>query len=160
MIAQALPVVFIAAAAARTGKLVRCANIADAPDVLFYQAKPEKNGRETNGELDLTIQENGILYPIGIGMSAMPEAIMACKFGILGGAPDKKHGMGAVFCRIDRKPFLHETGQLCRWTACNSLRYFKVSCCIRFYSASFRKCESQVSRVTASSGIQSVDRLI
>lgn len=83
MIAQALPVVFIAAAAARTGKLVRCANIADAPDVLFYRAKPEKNGRETNGELDLTIQENGILYPIGIGMSAMPEAIMACKFGIL-----------------------------------------------------------------------------
>jgi len=43
-----------------------------------------------------------------IKMSKMPKAIMASEFDVLGGIPDKKRGMGAIICLIDRKVYLRD----------------------------------------------------
>ena len=83
-------------------------------DVYYYSGKDKKkkaeNGKtvEVEGEIDLIIQENGILYPIEIKMSTMPKAVMASEFDVLDGIPDKKRGMGAIICLIDRKLYLRE----------------------------------------------------
>ena len=83
-------------------------------DVYYYNGRDKKkkdeNGRtvEVEGEIDLIIQENGILYPIEIKMSTMPKAAMASEFDVLDGISDKKRGMGAIICLIDRKLYLRE----------------------------------------------------
>ena len=83
-------------------------------DVYYYNGKDKKkkdeNGRtvEVEGEIDLIIQENGILYPIEIKMSTMPKAAMASEFDVLDGVPDKKRGMGAIVGLSDRKLYLRE----------------------------------------------------
>ena len=83
-------------------------------DVYYYNGKDKKkkdeNGKvvEVEGEIDLIIQENGVLYPIEIKVSTMPKATMASEFDVLDGIPDKKRGMGAILCLIDRKLYLRE----------------------------------------------------
>ena len=83
-------------------------------DVYYYNAKDKKKKTETGkvieveGEIDLIIQENGILYPIEIKMSTMPKASMASEFDVLDGIPDKKRGMGTIICLLDRKLYLRE----------------------------------------------------
>ena len=83
-------------------------------DVYYYNGRDKKkkdeNGKtvEVEGEIDLIIQENGVLYPIEIKMSTMPKAAMASEFDVLDGIPDKKRGMGAIICLIDRKLYLRE----------------------------------------------------
>lgn len=83
-------------------------------DVYYYNGKDKKkkteDGKtvEVDGEIDFIIQENGILYPIEIKMSTMPKASMAAEFDVLDGIPDKKRGLGAIICLIDRKLYLRE----------------------------------------------------
>ena len=83
-------------------------------DVYYYNGKDKKrrneNGRTVNveGEINLIIQENGILYPIEIKMSTAPKPDMAAEFDVLDGIPDKRRGMGTIICLIDRKLFLRE----------------------------------------------------
>ena len=83
-------------------------------DVFFYNGKDKKRKNDkgktvyAEGEIDLIIQENGILYPIEIKMSATPKTDMAAEFDILDGIPDKKRGMGTIICLIDRKFYLRE----------------------------------------------------
>ena len=82
--------------------------------VYFYNGKDRKrirkNGGEevAEGEIDLIIQENGILYPIEIKMSATPKADMASEFDILDKIPENKRGTGAIICRVERKLYLRE----------------------------------------------------
>jgi predicted AAA+ superfamily ATPase len=83
-------------------------------DVFYYNGKDKKriktNGHEeeVDGEIDLIIHENGILYPIEIKMSTSPKANMASEFDVLDGVSDKKRGTGAIICMIDRKMYLRE----------------------------------------------------
>ena len=72
--------------------------------------KIKKNGEEVpvDGEIDLILEENGILYPIEIKMSAAPKADMASEFDVLDGVPDKKRGMGCIICLYDRKLYLRD----------------------------------------------------
>ncbi len=83
-------------------------------DVFYYNGKDKKRkndkGKIVNaeGEIDLIIQENGILYPIEIKMSAMPKTDMAAEFDVLDGIPDKKRGIGTIICLADRKLYLRE----------------------------------------------------
>ena len=57
-------------------------------DVFFYNGKDKKriktNGHkeEVDGEIDLIIHENGILYPIEIKMSTSPKTNMASEFDV------------------------------------------------------------------------------
>ena len=83
-------------------------------DVYYYNGRDKKKKNESgepvevDGEIDLIIQENGILYPVEIKMSTMPKASMASEFDVLDGIPDKKRGMGAIICLLDRKLYLRE----------------------------------------------------
>lgn len=83
-------------------------------NVFYYNGKDKKkkkeNGEEieVDGEIDLILQEDGILYPIEIKMSATPKADMASELDVLDGIPDKKRGMGAIICLYDKKLFLRE----------------------------------------------------
>lgn len=83
-------------------------------NVFYYNGKDKKkrksNGEETDvdGEIDLILQENGILYPIEIKMTASPKAEMASEFDILDGVPDKKRGTGAIICLYGKKLYLRE----------------------------------------------------
>ena len=83
-------------------------------DVFFYNGRDKKrrkeNGviEEVDGEIDLIIQENGILHPVEIKVTTKPTSSMASAFDVLDGIPDTKRGMGAVICLIDRKLYLRE----------------------------------------------------
>lgn len=83
-------------------------------NVFYYNGKDKKkrkeNGEEIeiDGEIDLILQENGILYPIEIKMSASPKADMASEFDVLDGVPDKKRGTGVIICLYDKKLYLRE----------------------------------------------------
>lgn len=83
-------------------------------NVFYYNGKDKKkrkeNGEEIeiDGEIDLILQENGILYPIEIKMSASPKADMASEFDVLDGVPDKKRGIGVIICLYDKKLYLRE----------------------------------------------------
>lgn len=83
-------------------------------NVFYYNGKDKKRKKENggeveiDGEIDLILQENGILYPIEIKMSASPKADMASEFDVLDGVPDKKRGMGVIICLYDKKMYLRE----------------------------------------------------
>lgn len=83
-------------------------------NVFYYNGKDKKrkkeNGEEVkvDGEIDLILQEDGILYPIEIKMSASPKADMASEFDVLDGVPDKKRGMGVIICLYDKKLYLRD----------------------------------------------------
>ena len=74
--------------------------------VYYYRGKDKKASAEN--EIDLVIQEDGILYPIEIKMTGNPKAVMGSANQILDKIPDKKRGMGVILCLIDKKTYLRE----------------------------------------------------
>lgn len=82
--------------------------------VFFYRGK-DKTRKRADGsqepidsEIDLILEENGILYPVEIKMTASPDASMASAFAVLDGVPDKKRGTGVLLCLCDRRTSLRE----------------------------------------------------
>lgn len=82
--------------------------------VSYYRGRDKKrvkeNGeiREVEAEIDLIIEENGILYPIEIKKNTQAKAIMTSSFDILDQIPGKKRGMGAVLCNCPEVGMLRE----------------------------------------------------
>ena len=74
--------------------------------VFYYRGKDRKASGEN--EIDLVINENGILYPVEIKMTGNPKAAMASANEVLDKIPNKKRGMGVILCLIDRKTYLRE----------------------------------------------------
>ena len=74
---------------------------------IFYYRGKDKNASEEN-EIDLIIEENGILYPVVVKMSGNPKASMGAANPVLDKIPDKKRGVGVILCLIDRKTYLRE----------------------------------------------------
>ena len=74
--------------------------------IFYYRGKDRRHTGEN--EIDLIIEENGILYPIEIKMSGNPKANMANTNQVLDKIPDKKRGMGIILCFIDKKTYLRE----------------------------------------------------
>lgn len=62
------------------------------------KAAPEGVENYTESEIDLIIEENGILFPIEIKKSASVTANQTVAFTVLDKIPDKKRGTGAVIC--------------------------------------------------------------
>lgn len=83
-------------------------------NVFYYRGKDKKrrtqNGErmETENEIDLIIEENGVLYPIEIKKSAKPTKGMASAFDVLDKDVHRKRGMGVILCLYDEKLFLKE----------------------------------------------------
>ncbi|MCR4660605.1 MAG: ATP-binding protein, partial [Clostridia bacterium] len=67
--------------------------------------KKTVNGIDTfeENEIDLIIEENGILYPIEIKKTTNPKSEMAKAFDVLDKDISKKRGIGAIICRGDYK---------------------------------------------------------
>ena len=72
--------------------------------VSYYRGRDKKKVREDGeireleAEIDLIIEENGILYPIEIKKNTQAKAIMTSAFPVLDNIPGKARGMGAVLC--------------------------------------------------------------
>ena len=74
--------------------------------IFYYRGKDKASNKEN--EIDLVIEENGVLYPIEIKMSGNPKAAMASANTVLDKIPDKKRGTGILLCLIDKKTYLRE----------------------------------------------------
>lgn len=74
---------------------------------IFYYRGKDKNVAEEN-EIDLIIEEDGILYPIEIKMSGNPKANMGAANPVLDKIKEKSRGMGVVLCLVDKKTYLRE----------------------------------------------------
>lgn len=74
--------------------------------VFYYNGKDKNPGRDS--EIDLIIQENGILYPIEIKMTMNPKTDMAAAFDVLDKVPEARRGPGTILCPYNRKMYLRE----------------------------------------------------
>jgi predicted AAA+ superfamily ATPase len=74
---------------------------------IFYYRGKDKSASNEN-EIDLIIEEDGVLYPIEIKMSGNPKANMGAKNPVLDKIKDKSRGMGVILCLIDKKTYLRE----------------------------------------------------
>lgn len=74
--------------------------------ISYYRGK-DKNVNSEN-EIDLIIEENGVLYPIEIKMSGNPKAEMGATNELLDKIPEKKRGVGIILCLIEKKTYLRE----------------------------------------------------
>lgn len=72
--------------------------------VSYYRGKD--NNREN--EIDLIIEQDGVLYPIEIKQSEQPTAKETSAFTILDKIEEKKRGMGAVVCMAPQPGQLRE----------------------------------------------------
>jgi len=79
-------------------------------NVFYYRGKDKMkiDGVMKESEIDLIIEENGVLHPVEIKMSANPKANMAKTFDVLDKEVNKKRGMGAIVCLYDKKMYLRE----------------------------------------------------
>ena len=74
---------------------------------IFYYRGKDRTTKSEN-EIDLIIEEDGILYPIEIKMTGNPKATMSSTNQVLDKIPDKKRGLGAIICLIGKKTYLRE----------------------------------------------------
>lgn len=74
---------------------------------IFYYRGKDKTASGEN-EIDLIIEEDGVLYPIEIKMSGNPKASMGATNPVLDKIKDKSRGMGVILCLIDKKTYLRE----------------------------------------------------
>ena len=74
---------------------------------IFYYRGKDKNSSSEN-EIDLILDENGVLYPIEIKMSGNPKASMGATNPVLDKITDKSRGLGVILCLIDKKTYLRE----------------------------------------------------
>lgn len=74
---------------------------------IFYYRGKDKSASSEN-EIDLIIEENGVLYPIEIKMSGNPKASMGAANPVLDKIKEKSRGMGVILCLIDKKTYLKE----------------------------------------------------
>ena len=82
--------------------------------VSYYRGKDKeiiKEGgeeREIESEIDLIIEENGILYPIEIKQNSQVPVDATKAFTVLDKVEDKKRGMGAVVCLCPQPGLLRD----------------------------------------------------
>ncbi len=74
--------------------------------VYYYRGKD--NSANSENEIDLIIEENGVLYPVEIKMSGNPKASMGAANVVLDKVSEKKRGMGIILCLIEKKTYLRE----------------------------------------------------
>ena len=74
--------------------------------IFYYRGKDKRASGEN--EIDLVIEEDGILYPVEIKMTGNPKAVMGAANQVLDKIPDKKRGTGVILCLIDKKTYLRE----------------------------------------------------
>lgn len=82
--------------------------------VSYYRGKDKRRVKsdgqvvESEREIDLIIEENGVLYPIEIKQGTRVTADETSAFTVLDGIPDKKRGTGAIICTCPQPGALRE----------------------------------------------------
>lgn len=85
--------------------------------IFYYRGKDKKKKirvnnevieEEIEGEIDLIIQDNGMLYPIEIKETKFPHLSMSNEFNVLDKIKDKKRGMGVILCMVSEKIYLRD----------------------------------------------------
>lgn len=74
---------------------------------IFYYRGKDKTAAAEN-EIDLIVEEDGVLYPVEIKMSGNPKANMGATNPVLDKIKDKSRGMGVILCLINKKTYLRE----------------------------------------------------
>ncbi len=74
--------------------------------IFYYRGKDKSTSGEN--EIDLIIEEDGVLYPVEIKMSGNPKATMGATNPVLDKIKGKKRGMGVILCLIDKKTYLRD----------------------------------------------------
>lgn len=74
--------------------------------IFYYRGKDKRVSGEN--EIDMIIEENGVLYPIEIKMTGNPKASMAATNTVLDKIDARKRGMGVILCMVDKKTYLRE----------------------------------------------------
>ena len=74
--------------------------------IFYYRGKDKSTTGEN--EIDLIIEENGVLYPVEIKMTGNPKASMGSANTILDKISEKKRGMGVILCMVSQKTYLRE----------------------------------------------------
>lgn len=74
---------------------------------IFYYRGKDKTASAEN-EIDLIVEEDGVLYPVEIKMSGNPKTNMGATNPVLDKIKDKSRGMGVILCLIDKKTYLRE----------------------------------------------------
>lgn len=75
-------------------------------NIFYYRGKDRSASGEN--EIDLIIEEDGILYPVEIKMSGNPKASMAQANVVLDKVKEKRCGMGVILCLVDKKTYLRD----------------------------------------------------
>ena len=78
--------------------------------IYYYRGKDKirVDGVAQEGEIDLIIEQNGVLYPIEIKKNIAVKAEMASCFTALDKDIDKKRGQGVIICNIEHKLYLRD----------------------------------------------------
>ncbi|MCQ2554872.1 MAG: ATP-binding protein [Clostridia bacterium] len=74
---------------------------------IFYYRGKDKTVQSDN-EIDLVIEEDGILYPVEIKMTGNPKKEMGATNPVLDRVEDRKRGNGIILCLTERKMYLRE----------------------------------------------------
>lgn len=75
-------------------------------NIFYYRGKDKTSS--TENEIDLVIEEEGVLYPVEIKMSGNPKASMGAANPVLDKISEKRRGMGVILCLVDKKTYLRE----------------------------------------------------
>lgn len=75
-------------------------------NIFYYRGKDKRASGEN--EIDLIIEEDGVLYPVEIKMSGNPKANMGATNPVLDRIKEKSRGMGIILCLINKKTYLRE----------------------------------------------------
>ena len=82
--------------------------------VTYYRGrdrrKVKRNGVavEIDGEIDLVLEENGVLHPVEIKLTANPKAVETSTFQVLDSVKNMRRGQGAVVCMCSSPGMLRE----------------------------------------------------
>ncbi len=75
-------------------------------NIYYYRGKDKSE--ISDNEIDLVIEEDGVLYPIEIKMTGNPKASMSSTNTVLDRVAGKKRGLGVILCMIDKKTYLRD----------------------------------------------------
>lgn len=75
-------------------------------NIYYYRGKDKSTFSEN--EIDIIIEENGVLYPVEIKMTGNPKANMGATNAVLDKVSEKTRGLGVILCLIDKKTYLRE----------------------------------------------------
>ena len=82
--------------------------------VSYYRGKDKirkmENGTKTEkeSEIDILIEQDDMIYPVEIKLSANPKLGMTNAFDVLDRIPEKKRGIGVIICMYDSPLWLKE----------------------------------------------------